>query len=194
MRHRLELPQHLAGARVVGARITRDADRVLERGRADDHDVLEDRRRAAIRRINGHRTVGTEASGRLARLHIDRHQARASNYQQPRAKRPITRPIAESAGREPAAAATAARARVGPLGRLVDPQFLAGIGIKRDDAVGDREIHRSADDERGRGVEPLHRVRPLEGQLADVRFVDLVQRGEASRGKIAVDRAPVPGR
>jgi hypothetical protein len=59
--------------------------RVLERRRADDRDVLVDRRRAAVRGVDVDPAAVAEARRQLARRGVDREDLLARNDQQARA-------------------------------------------------------------------------------------------------------------
>ncbi len=172
-RHGLELPELRAGAHVERARIARRALRHFAARRADDRDVLEDRRRAAVRNADVDGAVRAEAGGRRAGRRVERDQVGAAHEQDARRRGAVAGPVADAArrGRRAAAAGAAAAGRAAvprPRRRRrgrqhVFPDQRAGVAVERDDAVAARHVHDAADDDRHGGRVAAELVRPARG-------------------------------
>ncbi len=185
-RHGLEFPELPASAHIEGALVARHADRIFRGGSADHRYVARDRRRAAIADTDIGITIDAEPLDRLTIGRAQRDHPRAVHHQDARGRTGIARPIADAAGRDPAAGAG-----LGITLDRVEPDLLAGAGIDCDDAAARGEVHRAVDHQRHDRVIGAHRVAPGELELRHVRAVDLLERRIARRGKIAVDRPPV---
>ncbi len=190
VRRGVELPQSLAGHDVVAARIACRALRVLKRGRADNHGVARNRRRAAIARAaHRDRAVLAKVGDGGAGGSVERVDAVARRYQDARGMAGIARPIADAAPGEGAGAGIGALA--GRQIAFVDPDFLAGGGIERDHPALRREVHDAFDHNRHGGVEGAQGIGPGGCQFGHVAAVNIGQRRIAGGGGIALNAGPV---
>ena len=203
-RHGLEFPELRTRAHIECARIAGGALRHFAARRADDRDVLENRRRAAVGDADVHRAVGAEAGGRRARRRIDCDQVGAAHEQNARRQRAVAGPVADAARRCRRTATTRtataagrrcrARGRRRRRGQHVFPNQRARVAVERDDAVAARQVHDAADDDRHGGRVAAELIRPARGQRRDVRSGDLRQRRKAVRAQVAIDEGPVAWR
>ncbi len=83
---------------------------------------------------------------------------------------------------------------------LIRPDFLARFRFESENTVSGGQVHHVIDDDRRDLIESArgwpgasrpHRVGPCLGQLRDVVFIDLRERGKASGGQIAVVHWPI---
>ncbi len=168
LRNGVERPQLFAGARIVGARIAGDSDANLVlrveirfsraiHVRADDDDVLVDCGDFGEWHIHLDLAIRAELRIELASGRVEGHQPVQAGEDNARRIIRISRPISDSALRDE------------PFIEFEAPNFLAGFGLKREDAVSGGQIHHVIDDDGSDFVEAsggwalsfrLHRIRP----------------------------------
>ncbi len=151
----MKVPQLLAGAHIVSARIARHAARhfVLlmqmlfagtEHVHADQNHVLINRRHARERNVHGQLAFIAEAGIELAGLGVQRHHLVTGGEENARGIFLVARPVSDAA----------LRRRAGL--QFVAPDLGAGIRIERHDTISRRQIHHAVDHD---GRHFVHRSR-----------------------------------
>jgi hypothetical protein len=125
-----------------------------------------------------HGPVGAEAANRLAALRVDRLEIPIDRKQQPLVAAVLAPPVVDAAA--------------GHAGQpVVDPDFLAGGGVERDQRiVPSGHVDHIVDDD---GIEAGQRVgiEPGDLELANVGFLDLIEIDELGSGRAAAEVPPV---
>ena len=204
-----ELPPQVAGRRVEGPRIGLGRlspapglvqvgrDVVLsgaEGARAQDQGVLVDHRDPGVGDAQRRLAPVAEREVALARVRVQGDDLRQAGEVDAGLVGVGGRPVGDAAERRQ------------PLGQLVPPDLLAGLGPQGHDPVPRREVHDAVDHDRRHLLEELGRARPLDEPVlgmepvrpdllerADVRGVDLVEGRVARPREVPVVGRPVGG-
>src|SRR5262245_52683589 len=179
----VEPPRFAAGRHVIGCDEASDA--VLAAAHANDHLVLHDQRRVRDR-VPGFSARHLGLPDGTAGSPIDRNQLRVEG------------PHEQRVAKDPKPAIVGAATDDAILGRCVavDPERPTGCRVEGDDVVQTlRDVHHAVDDQR-RGLPVAGNwclVHPLELQILDVGWSDLIERAVARARVVAGVRQPVLG-
>jgi hypothetical protein len=175
-----------------------------EEVRTHQDDVSIEHGHARIRNLEIEDPAVSEVARQRARIGAQRDELSQTGEEDarrhaacPERSRGVARPVGDATKRRES------------FGQLVAPDFFAGFGLERDDAITRGEIHHAIDDDRhdllkqferaGRLVNREHgsarlgaeSIGPRADERRDVRCVDLVEARVARAGEIAVVGWPV---